>query len=150
MTSRQRVFLGGARRDDHPPGADEVGADPKEEADIAGASCNYRIEPVRRFSYDGFEPVRDELRSCEGKLPNRRREERRPALSGFDHRQYQSGIHELEGNTGDTGAGACVEHIPGVRRENATKEQAIEENPLDDPPRVARTEQSVNLLPFYQ
>ena len=150
LANRQLVLPRWSRHDDQPSGPHEMSSEPEEVANIASAPRDDRIESSGNLPNDILESRPHDLCFDEGQLTDRRRQERHPPLPRLHHRQPHPWIDNLERYPGNAGPGPRVQNIPRFRGQDATKQEAIEKNSLDDPPRFGGTQKPMGRLPFSQ
>lgn len=122
----------------------------KEIPDVTGAARDDGIELTLQIADDRLESTPDHPRLLERNLTDRARQERDPTLSRLNQRHPQSWRNDFQRNARDPGSRAGVQNVAHARRQDPEEQQAVKEDPVDDPTRVYRPEQPVRGLPFNQ
>lgn len=90
----------------------------------------------------------DDLARGQAQLADDGRQKRDPLRPGLQQRDLRLLQHDPQWHPRYTGAGTDVQDATRRGRDHAREQQAIEENVVDDPARIRRTDEPLAALPF--
>ena len=119
--------------DDATRSDDQPGSDRHESPRVAGAAHDDGVESTLKLLYGVLDPSGEDARMLEPKLSYCAREERNALLARFDENELDLTQDDLERNPGKAGTRAEIEQGAKRAGQHLEKEQAIEQQLVDDP-----------------
>lgn len=113
----------------------------------ASTPCDDRVECADQFPL-ALCTRRNDPDVLEAKFSDRRRKKRGPPSPRLDEDHVNVRPNDLEWNAGNACARPEVCHVDRLARHELEKQQAVEDQVLEDPGRIVRARQSMNPVPL--